>query len=97
MGAAEIFRADGTYLRFDTDDTVLIARWANCDLCEKQFEKSLLTTHSELWLCATCASMLSDKPLLQKEYGLNGAFHRPRFLAFRALGEASVDDHRFAG
>jgi hypothetical protein len=54
MGAAEIFRADGTYYRFDDDDTILIARWANCDLCEKQFEKSRLTTHSELWLCATC-------------------------------------------
>ena len=54
MGHAEIFRADGTYYRFDDDDTILIARWAHCDLCAKQFEKSRLTTHSELWLCATC-------------------------------------------
>lgn len=54
MAAAEIFRADGTYIKFDTDDTVLFARWANCDGCEKPFEKSRLTTHSELWLCAIC-------------------------------------------
>ena len=54
MGALEMYRADGSYVRFNEDETIVIARWANCDKCEMQFEKSLLTTHSELWLCATC-------------------------------------------
>jgi formylmethanofuran dehydrogenase subunit E len=54
MGAAEIFRADGVYLRFNEDDTIILATWAHCDKCAKQFDKAQLTTHSELWLCAIC-------------------------------------------
>jgi hypothetical protein len=54
MGALEMFKPDGTYMRFDTDETVLVAKWANCDKCLKPFEKSQLTLHSEIWLCATC-------------------------------------------
>jgi len=54
MGYSEIFRPDGTYLRFNQDDTVIVAKWSYCDKCEMRFEKAELTTHSELWLCATC-------------------------------------------
>jgi hypothetical protein len=54
MASAEIFRLDGTYLRINDDETIIIAKWSHCDLCAKQFEHRDLTTHSELWLCATC-------------------------------------------
>lgn len=54
MGAMEMFRPDGVYLRFNTDDTIIVAKWATCDKCQNKFEKAHLTTHSELWLCATC-------------------------------------------
>jgi hypothetical protein len=54
MGALEMFRPDGSYVRFNEDETIVLARWSNCDKCDNKFEKSLLTTHSELWLCETC-------------------------------------------
>jgi hypothetical protein len=55
MGAVEMFKPDGTYMRLEADgDTVLLSKWAHCDKCLKPYEKSTLTLHSELWLCATC-------------------------------------------
>jgi hypothetical protein len=54
MGAAEIFKADGTYIRFNPDDTIIVAFWANCDGCQKPHDKGQLMKDGYLWLCATC-------------------------------------------
>ena len=54
MGAAEIFKADGTYICFNPDDTIILAFWANCDGCQKPHDKGQLMKDGFLWLCATC-------------------------------------------
>ena len=54
MGYSEMFKPDGTYIRFNNDDTIVIAKWAYCDKCEMRFDKGELSKGEHLWLCATC-------------------------------------------
>jgi hypothetical protein len=54
MSSTEYFRDNGTYIRINDDDTAVVSKWDLCDNCDKPFEKSLLLSFGEIWLCATC-------------------------------------------
>ena len=54
MSHAEIFRPDGTYMKF-LDNGVITGKWSHCDKCLKPASMAELRDIADLmWLCQAC-------------------------------------------